>query len=191
MHQLRLRRTVIVAVLVAAATMTSACSTTSPTAAGASATGHSVRSPDCRAAALSLTVSGRDGTALPAPPTDEGAVLLAVVVTNEGTHSCVLGGWPRARLSAHGEPFGPYALQIRAVPAPAVTLRPSGAAQVYTALHARTDSAHCDAVVPDAVAEVLPHTERPLSAGLPPGYLGSTCRSETDTLIGIQAVLPR
>lgn len=154
--------------------------------------GRSLRSPRCVPAALSATLSGRDDTALPASPAPEsaGAALLAVVFTNEGRSSCVLQGWPSARLSAHGRAFGPEALQIRAVPSPAVTLRPGKRAQVYIALHTGTDAYGCDVVAPDALAVTVPHSDSPLSAGLPPDYLGDACRSTTATLIGVEAVLP-
>lgn len=180
----------IAAAAVALTTAASGCSTSLQTA-GADRSVPTLRSPWCGAASLSVTVAGRDGAALPSPPTDEGAVLLALVLTNEGDRSCVLQGWPTVRLASHGDPFGPPALEIRAVPAPAVTLRSGKEAQVYLALHSGSAPVRCRPVEPDALSVVVPHTVRALTAGLPTGYLGSTCRSETAPLIGVQAVLPR
>lgn len=192
MQQLTFRGTVIATLVVALAVTSAGCaSSTHPTGRDHEYEHvQSLRSPRCHDSSLSASVSGRDGTALPPRPTDEGAVLLAVVFTNEGDQSCVLQGWPTARLVSHGSPFGPDALEIRAVPSPAVTLRPAKRAQVYVALHAGESPFDCVEAEPEALAVVLPHSDSTLTAGLPTGYLGSTCRAETATLIGIQAVLP-
>ncbi|WP_420369437.1 DUF4232 domain-containing protein [Curtobacterium sp. L1-20] len=190
MQQLTVRGAAAAALVVVLAATAAGCASTVRAAPTERAHVQSLRSPRCDAASLSATVSGRDGAALPPRPIDEGAVLLAVVFTNEGHRSCVLQGWPTARLVADGRPFGPAALKIRAVPSPAVTLRPDKRAQVYVALHAGQAPINCVEAVPEALAVALPHSDRPLTAGLPSDYLGSTCRTETETLIGMQAVLP-
>lgn len=190
MQQPTFRTMVIAIVVVALAATMTGCTASGHRADAGPSHVRSLRSPPCDPAALSADLSGRDGAVPPPRPTDEGAVLLAVVFTNEGDRSCVLQGWPTARLVAQGRPFGPPALQIRAVPSPAVTLRPEARAQAYVALHAGAAPIRCIEATPEALAVVVPHSRRPLTAGLPADYLGSTCRTETETLIGIQAVLP-
>lgn len=188
MHQVRIRTAAVAVAVAVLAAATAGCSA-APRRVGQDQ-GRSMRSAPCDAAALSATLSGRDGAALPPAPAVEGAALLAVVFTNEGDRSCVLQGWPSIRLSAAGKPFGPVALRIRAVPEPAVTLRPGKRAQVSIALHSGLDSFDCDIVHPDALALTVPRTTRTLDVGLPTDYLGTACRSTHDTLIGVEAVLP-
>jgi hypothetical protein len=190
MQQLTFRRMAVLTVVVALAAVSAGCTSSAHRTGTDRVHVRSLRSPRCDAASLSAEVRGRDGAALPPRPTDEGAVLLAVVFTNEGDQDCVLQGWPTARLVSRGRAFGPTALEIRAVPSPAVTLHPAAHAQVYVALHAGAAPFRCVEAVPEALAVVIPHGSRPLTAGLPRDYLGTTCRAETETLIGIQAVLP-
>lgn len=180
----------IATTIVAVTALSAGCSTGAHTAPVDHGSTASMRSPQCHAASLSATVSGRDGSALPSAPTEEGAALIALVFTNEGKHSCVLQGWPSVRLSTAGKPFGPGALRIRAVPHPAVTLRPGHRAQAYIALHSGADGFGCDAVTPDALAVTAPRTEGALGVGLPVHYLGAMCSSTQATSVGVEAVLP-
>lgn len=90
--------------------------TADPTASTTSGSGSA--STACRSAHLTISLGAADGAA--------GSEIIPVVLTNRGTTSCTLQGWPGVSLVGHGDgrQIGAAADQDRSSPHPMLTLAP-------------------------------------------------------------------
>lgn len=181
--------TVVAAASVVVAALTG-CSSTRTNTPDALPAVHDMRSAPCAAESLAVSIGGRDGAALPAAAAPDQATEVALVLENTGAESCSLQGWPSAQYAVDGRAIGKAALRVRAVPDPAVVLRPGTVAQAYLTMREDDSLGSCGSGSPDSIEVVAPGTGAPIRAALPAALSRPACISAYDTVLSVQAVIP-